>query len=977
MPTEMDFVNYKEFVENLPEATEYASGDKAVVSNATDGPRQMPKNTAEVIQAQKTLVGNMAVAFDESGETDYFAGESVVRGGKSYTFVNDHSGVWDVEDVEDRVQSKIDADLLNMLKDYVLVGTRNMFKDARFAPYSSVRFGNGKYNQVVGDNNANYIATKSFIPVEVGKTYCISRDGSFGNLPYGATCYIFKYASDKSFIEYVDITSTHSYTIPTGVAYVRFKFMKTGATVAMSSLDKYQIEEGATPTQYVYPFAVGKIGVGEVKKDNLEPKAVEPEKTSFFKKSTKNLFIGRLNAYARLNLETGAYEEGTEYLNQAANPVYIPVEEGLYTFNYEASFSGASTFVHTYDVNKNYIERIVIEKAASVSIGSSVKYVRISLSNTGATEQLATAYDVQLEKGGVPTEYEEPFVIDAKYLVYPNVSPEKTTFFAKSKNLFVGSFNAFAKFDPNGVYSEGAANLNQAANPEYIPVEEGDYFISYKKAFGGESVFVCTYGAGKTFIERFYVNPGNYISVGSAVKYVRVSLYKLNATEQLAGAYDVQLEKGRSSTEYVDPFVIPSKYIEIRESAKTEALSDANLKQTFTRNLMVSHLADGLSRTLPANVYKELIAGAVAVSNRHLSKSEGIVRIAIITDMHLGGVRTTTHDPTYNVEALTYLANHSNADVVLSLGDLITDYYNATYMNGIGMAKDAEEAAHDLFENIEIPYYVVKGNHDVGVNGYSEVETPEEYADGYYGIDPESQSIYRITEENFASYKASGLPFYQLTGYTYFDNQEIQDICLDGYCPDAVFNQADPYGFYYYFDIAEKVRVIVLNDFYNNGGDAGTSTRTSRSPYEASWLSDVLDDALENGLTVVTASHVADGMSNSSVGELLVGFVQNGGQYVGHLHGHTHCDQYTKNYNFNNIGFNASLISKSGDQNYAAKYEGYVFSLVEIDVANKLVRDIRVGAYNDRGARDEAGPRLMRSEDRVFCFKNGEHSELI
>ena len=44
MPTEMEFVNYKQFVENLPEVDDFASTDKSVVSNPTNGPRKTAQN---------------------------------------------------------------------------------------------------------------------------------------------------------------------------------------------------------------------------------------------------------------------------------------------------------------------------------------------------------------------------------------------------------------------------------------------------------------------------------------------------------------------------------------------------------------------------------------------------------------------------------------------------------------------------------------------------------------------------------------------------------------------------------------------------------------------------------------------------------------------------------------------------------------------------------------------------------------------
>lgn len=50
MPTEMEFVNFKKFVEDLPEATEYASGDKSVASNENDGPRKFDAEKQNVLK---------------------------------------------------------------------------------------------------------------------------------------------------------------------------------------------------------------------------------------------------------------------------------------------------------------------------------------------------------------------------------------------------------------------------------------------------------------------------------------------------------------------------------------------------------------------------------------------------------------------------------------------------------------------------------------------------------------------------------------------------------------------------------------------------------------------------------------------------------------------------------------------------------------------------------------------------------------
>lgn len=109
MATEMEFVNYKQFVENLPARTSAKSGDKTVVSNSTDG----PGSETNAAQAQKVLAGNIAQEFDPERDENnkYIAGKDVVvHGGKLYLFKNDHYGAWDASDVKE-----IDIQYLNWL----------------------------------------------------------------------------------------------------------------------------------------------------------------------------------------------------------------------------------------------------------------------------------------------------------------------------------------------------------------------------------------------------------------------------------------------------------------------------------------------------------------------------------------------------------------------------------------------------------------------------------------------------------------------------------------------------------------------------------------------------------------------------------------------------------------------------------------------------------------------------------------------
>ena len=146
MPTEQDFVTYKQFVESLDDVnpsesdkavlnagengpksslfsaiaafvhnkwaafvhactaiTSFASGDTFSVCNPTDGTRKMSKDTLLTLTSQNALAGNVAQAFDptRTSENPYPAGYSVTyTDGKVYTFKVPHYGAWTGTDVD-------------------------------------------------------------------------------------------------------------------------------------------------------------------------------------------------------------------------------------------------------------------------------------------------------------------------------------------------------------------------------------------------------------------------------------------------------------------------------------------------------------------------------------------------------------------------------------------------------------------------------------------------------------------------------------------------------------------------------------------------------------------------------------------------------------------------------------------------------------------------------------------------------------
>ena len=87
---------FKRIKDWLTTITSFRSGDVIPVDGPS-GTAKMEKDVLLQLTAQNALADNVAQAFDESGNTDYIAGESVVRGGKTYVFNVDHTGVWNAE----------------------------------------------------------------------------------------------------------------------------------------------------------------------------------------------------------------------------------------------------------------------------------------------------------------------------------------------------------------------------------------------------------------------------------------------------------------------------------------------------------------------------------------------------------------------------------------------------------------------------------------------------------------------------------------------------------------------------------------------------------------------------------------------------------------------------------------------------------------------------------------------------------------
>ena len=58
------------------------------------------------------------------------------------------------------------------------------------------------------------------------------------------------------------------------------------------------------------------------------------------------------------------------------------------------------------------------------------------------------------------------------------------------------------------------------------------------------------------------------------------------------------------------------------------------------------------------------------------------------------------------------------------------------------------------------------------------------------------------------------------------------------------------------------------------------------------------------------------------------------------------------------------------NKNHETNYDGYKFSMFEVDIVNKLLYEIRTTYYNDKGNNEHGANTYYRFEDRLYDYKN-------
>lgn len=484
-----------------------------------------------------------------------------------------------------------------------------------------------------------------------------------------------------------------------------------------------------------------------------------------------------------------------------------------------------------------------------------------------------------------------------------------------TRNLFVGKMRNDYGFDATTGVLENVYKKNIAVSDEKIPVIGGKNYYYSDSSNYATSKFAYFFDAQDNFLGRVTITKSSGVTAPNNAAYCYVGLYLSDGTELVITTENIQFEEGRK-TEY-----IPHELI-IASNADNESV------ETYGIPL--------LDNARPV------------VFSHNLNKK--FLNFSFITDTHYGGERYDKYVSLNNLSLFAQLANERWLDFCMHCGDIYT-YYNLKRNEALTWLDDSMRH----FGDINIPTLIVKGNH----------ETNNSYRTPFTGTVVPTDTYYIVSDNGIGWTEILGSEWdgeTQLYG-SVDTNQCIPDhqfymLAQNNRLPaNAVLNPNDPYGGYFYVDYdKEKIRVIVVN-LYTIADDRFNLSNTE------------LDFLANNALTlpqdksdygVIVFSHYI----NYNLRHLLMAFI-NGNTYtsdeyvtpeftkdfseqgpktlIACIHGHTHLDEYSNSYGFNDIGHNKGFF----DITYQDTAHEYCMSVYTIDTDNKVIYETRIGEWSD------------------------------
>lgn len=566
MASEAEFINYKDFVESLTEASDFALTDKSVISNNTNGPRSVPQTTTDKLVAQRTLAGNIAPAFDETGETDYLVNQRVVKSGKLYIFTKNHSGIWNAADAREASEDE----LIDLILSHYLSKENGVVSDAQ-APnlivYDSLI--DGEYydstGKILKTSSEGFWRTPMFA-VDASTSYV----GWNGGLTF--------FDADKNYISSVNLYSTHSFTSPATAAFA-------GVSANVAKDISYLYKASDAPSGWTK-------GERLFTKDKIKDFAKEVNELAIPYSVGEQLF-DKDGVYTPL--KTGqyvAYNTGIASDNASYEWFSLDVVAGdSYVLSGYSGYQIHVAFYSDYPagVSTNYISGLLVNSKVPfvVPVGAKVMTVSVKISD---------ASTMMVQKGERATSY-KPFTrgLGASSILDKSVTKDKLA------NEYVEKYQGRQLFDKSGVNTP-------LTTGRYVPYNTGtptalatyEWFIlpvnpAEEYTFSGVTNIHVAFFDADVVNNSHYVS-GNVVAVSGTTLTVPAGASFMTVSFATANAGLLMVQKGDAATSY-EPFSRGIRTEDYLPNSVTEDKLSENLRNSLNAKKIVTVGSTGCDYT--------------------------------------------------------------------------------------------------------------------------------------------------------------------------------------------------------------------------------------------------------------------------------------------------------------------------------------------------------------------------------------------
>lgn len=343
-------------------------------------------------------------------------------------------------------------------------------------------------------------ARSAFMKVEPGTTYYVRGFNDIAR--YGAT---------REFIQRNGVDRLgQAWTAPMGTYYIRVNYSS-----------RNDIQRG---TITLGPSAPASAPTDDLRIPALLVQDVRPENTTFLEPS-KNLFNPEdVEVGVLIDPGNGNIRPPISGVNDYVTTGFIKVEPGE-TYSQLIAAGGGAGYdrfitLACYSAHKNYIHGAT-GAFTTITLGTAVEYVRLTYRGSpdgrmfakGAGVAEYVPYGAKL-KGVMAAPVGTGSIIDRA------VTPEKTTFIRKSKNLY----NPETDVEGFTISTTGAPTVSQYHNAtDFIPVKPDTVYSTRNETFDNSDGFIlmAQYDENGNFIRRDYFAGGS-ITTRSNTAFVRL-----------------------------------------------------------------------------------------------------------------------------------------------------------------------------------------------------------------------------------------------------------------------------------------------------------------------------------------------------------------------------------------------------------------------------------------------------------------------